>query len=185
MDHAFVALDHRPIGPVDREAPNLLKVSALRDKVLVLLVRGGTKDALQLLVLDRPAHGCERTPQTACLLRSIAPARCPSRPCASPRTTRASERYRALRSCQTRAFSLRRRRVPGGGSADAESGPPGCPLQVRTDSRTRPGTRSKMRSFDTSGTRRRSAVAAIQRSASWSRWPSACPLRSQAARSSA
>jgi len=56
--------------------------------------------------------------------------------------------------------------------------------QPRRVSSRRPGAFSKTPSLDTSGTPSRIAAAAIHRSASCSRWWSACPTRTQAARSS-
>lgn len=55
----------------------------------------------------------------------------------------------------------------------------------QTVSSSRPGVFSKTPSLETRGTPRRSAVAAIHRSASCSRWQRACPMRWPATRSSA
>src|SRR4029453_3429153 len=58
-----------------------------------------------------------------------------------------------------------------------------CQLDGCADSSWSPGVPSKTRSLDTSGMPRRSAVAAIQRSASCSRWPRAWPTRTHSVRS--
>jgi len=55
--------------------------------------------------------------------------------------------------------------------------------QAGADSSARSGTPRKILSSETSGTPRRMAVAAIQRSALCSRWASAWPAASQSARS--
>ena len=85
-----------------------------------------------------------------------------------------TSRHRAART----VIAVRGARRVGAPKARSTRGQPWA------DPRLRPGAPSKMRSLDTSGMPRRTAVAAIQRSASCSRCPRAWPARSEATRRS-